>query len=850
MSRVPHRIFVGRGALVEELARAARDGETRLVAGPAGIGRSHLLQHVADLVERDRPVCRLAATRAAASMPLGLFLPVIDRVESAFEAATRLRLTLVERMPLITVDDAHLLDAASAAVLLDLARADVPLLLSVRDGQPIDEAVQAIERHHAPARMSLAPLSDGELARLVRSRVAAMPDPGLMSMVRQWSEGIPQYAEETLQGLIDADRIAYEVGTAYVVGAGAPRRTVPASGSEPRVSSAALHAARLTALAQSLPLAIMRGLATAQAVEEAETAGLLRFRRAADAIVLEPRHPWLGESLVADLPVAARLSLIQELVDAHPTLPPDPRLAGRVVLWRIELGLGVRVDDLLDAIAGSATVAPAEAEALVDAAIARVRQPADTLKLATLLTHLQRLDDAEALLSGLAAADLPAEVGRRRDIVHAFVAMFPANDPARAVELLRRHIDDPLARAHLASAFLQLGDIRAAVRMGASVLDEAEAPTEAQAHAALALSAALVHGGRIADYEALRSRRNELISRAADLLPQGMELARIIDESALSEAREALDAAQALARGSYEGSLAGQDDGMRAQHSHQLARIALERGAPDEALPLAVGAVVADGAWALAFRARTEATLIEALALAGRRDEAAEHLARAGRRPRSPLYDLDLARAAAVTTAAGGHAPDAAERLAQAAVHAVARGQFVRGRVALDQAVRYGSDAAARALLRLRPSAGDAALAGSQALAHGWLDRDAIALDARARDLAERRLLWRALETAALAVVTGADAATLAVLRARCPSLRSPVVPDAPATVLTARESEIAGRAAAGRTDAEIAAETGLSIRTVQTHLSNIYHKLGIRSRTELARRLEPGIALRSPTGT
>ena len=75
-------------------------------------------------------------------------------------------------------------------------------------------------------------------------------------------------------------------------------------------------------------------------------------------------------------------------------------------------------------------------------------------------------------------------------------------------------------------------------------------------------------------------------------------------------------------------------------------------------------------------------------------------------------------------------------------------------------------------------------------------------------------------------------------------------MPDAPPTVLTARELDLATRAAAGQSDAEIAKDTGLSIRTVQTHLSNIYHKLGITGRAELAGRLDLEPQLRTPAGT
>jgi len=55
---------------------------------------------------------------------------------------------------------------------------------------------------------------------------------------------------------------------------------------------------------------------------------------------------------------------------------------------------------------------------------------------------------------------------------------------------------------------------------------------------------------------------------------------------------------------------------------------------------------------------------------------------------------------------------------------------------------------------------------------------------------------------------------------------------------LTPRELEVARRVAAGRTNVEIAAELQITRRTVATHLENIYRRLAIGSRAELARRL------------
>lgn len=52
---------------------------------------------------------------------------------------------------------------------------------------------------------------------------------------------------------------------------------------------------------------------------------------------------------------------------------------------------------------------------------------------------------------------------------------------------------------------------------------------------------------------------------------------------------------------------------------------------------------------------------------------------------------------------------------------------------------------------------------------------------------------------------------------------------------LTAREQHVIRLVALGRRNDEIAAELGISPKTVESHLTRVYRKLGIRSRTELA---------------
>jgi len=57
--------------------------------------------------------------------------------------------------------------------------------------------------------------------------------------------------------------------------------------------------------------------------------------------------------------------------------------------------------------------------------------------------------------------------------------------------------------------------------------------------------------------------------------------------------------------------------------------------------------------------------------------------------------------------------------------------------------------------------------------------------------------------------------------------------------MLTASELPVARLVAKGRTNKEAATELYVSVKTVEHHLSNIYMKLGVRSRRELARALE-----------
>lgn len=62
-------------------------------------------------------------------------------------------------------------------------------------------------------------------------------------------------------------------------------------------------------------------------------------------------------------------------------------------------------------------------------------------------------------------------------------------------------------------------------------------------------------------------------------------------------------------------------------------------------------------------------------------------------------------------------------------------------------------------------------------------------------------------------------------------------VTEAGLDALTGQEFQIARAVAGGRNNVDVAAALFVSRKTVEAHLTRIYRKLGVRSRTELAHR-------------
>jgi len=68
------------------------------------------------------------------------------------------------------------------------------------------------------------------------------------------------------------------------------------------------------------------------------------------------------------------------------------------------------------------------------------------------------------------------------------------------------------------------------------------------------------------------------------------------------------------------------------------------------------------------------------------------------------------------------------------------------------------------------------------------------------------------------------------------PSPQQPRVPSPGLGQLSARQRELVTLVAQGCTDAQIAAQLGISIRTIRSHLDRIRDKTGCRRRADLTR--------------
>jgi DNA-binding CsgD family transcriptional regulator len=863
--------LVGREAELEALSAVLADNPAGgvVLAGAAGIGKTRLAREaLARAKAAGWEVEWLAATRAAASIPFGVVSHLLppaerlgdDRLETLRRAAELLAERSRGRRLVLGVDDAHLLDDASAALVHQLAfRGLAVVVATVRSGEPAPDSVVALWKDGLARRLDLAALPAAASAELLDRALGAPVDGVTRKEVLRVSEGNPLYLRELVLGGLESGALRQVDGVWRWTGrlAGA-RRLAELVGA--RLSTAGERtrdAVELVAWGEPLAVGVLEGLIDRGAVQAAEDAGLLVLERSGRRALARLTHPLYGEVLRATLPLSRARAVAERLAAAFggDALRRRDDLL-RVGAWQLEAGVATNPALLLKAARQAAARFDHElTERLARAAVDAGGGPTAVRVLAETLEWQGRHAEAVAVMEGEPPAT-GAERARWASI-RAGNLYWGLERTAEAEKLLQEAAvaeeGGEEAAAMLAWILLFDGRLPEAVAVAGRVLDQPEAPAQALVWAATAAVPALGSLGRLSEALATADRGLAVARAHPEDLPWGetqLSLVRcqvLLGAGRLAEARGIAEAGYQAAVADRSSERTGGWAGFRGLVAKAEGRIATAEAWLREAVALL------DEQDPYRFMRWCLAELASVAALAGDQKAAAGWLdradARAGEANRyfDPWVELDRAWVAA----AGGELTRAIDLAARAADSARASKQFTFEAAALYDVARLGAPAGVRQ--RLEELAGLLegrlpSLVASSAVA--LATEDGAALDRVGAAFQDFGMLLLAAEAKAAAVrahrATGRDASAnasreqAAALAAACQDARTPGLgPAIPASVLTPREREVAMLAAAHTSSREIATRLHLSVRTVDNHLGRVYAKLGVSNRAQLARLLE-----------
>jgi DNA-binding CsgD family transcriptional regulator len=861
------------------VARAREAGHRVLSCRPAPTEASLPFASLGDLLEPaiDEAIGRLPPPqRLALEAALARVEPTGDFGRLAVSRATAAVVRELAREPrlLIAIDDAQWLDAATAAVLeFALRREPVRVLVAQRsgDGQIGARIVSGLPSE----RLSIGPLSLEELARLVADRAdLALPRPRLAELHRI-SAGNPYFALEIVRAL----RMSPDGPLPIPRDVAAVLRDRIAG-----LSAAALEVLLLAAASPHPTFDLLATVSGSSAgVGEATAAGILER----DGERLRFSHPLLASVVYGDAGASARRAAHSHLAAA--ATDPEDRA---VHLARAVDEPDAGVADELDAAANRAHKrgAPAIAAELEQRAIDLTPADLDDLLLQraarTAEYHLAAGDTERGrkLLEELFELR-PAGHERARIALRLGNARYVMGDVQAAHALFGEALahagtDSRLrAEAEQALAFTAMlgGDVPNALRHARTSLALAE-----QLGDPTILPLAL---GRVALCEFLAGQGldHELFRRAVEL--EGyVDYAPIEQLPSYAYAGVALMADElALARTLYEALLAAAEEhgDERAVPSAMFAASELEWrcGNWQRALELATDAVARSRqaglgtvrAWSLNAQARVQAHIGEvdaARAAAGEGLQVAEaagaiaaltHLTWTLGFADLSLGDFEAAHdllgplsqvIAAVGLAEPGvvrFTPDAIEALIGLGRFGEAEGllgSLEESALALDRISARAAAARCRAMLSAASGELESARASlAEALVqHQRLEEPfELARTLLARGTIERRANRRA---AAREALTGAlelfDSLGAALWAERTASELARIPGRVPrSSELSEAERRVVDLAVQGLSNKQIASRLFIAVRTVEAHLSSAYAKLGVRSRAQLAARVQ-----------
>jgi DNA-binding NarL/FixJ family response regulator len=864
----------GRGATRKQLESAFGSGRGAVLVGAAGVGKTVMARAAAKAYAKDHPRVTsrwVSGTASAKLIPFGAFSHLVELagadepVALLRRAQESLRRDAVHGLTLV-VDDAHHLDTLSATLVHQLAISGMArLLLTVRDGEPCPDAVTALWKDDLLARCEILPF-DADESGVLLEQVLGGPVEGVSAdRMFDTSQGNPLYLRHLVEAAVNTGALRQVEGVWQLRG----EMTLT-----PQLST--LIDQHLSALAPEVrtvleflaieePLAVsdLAEVAGLEAVDKAETAGVVAVTDQGGTLFVHPFHPLYTERIRSGLGRLAVRRLRKVLVgqlsgDAPTDISGRLRIAGLA----LDTDTPPEANDLVALSWEAMRMGDlAFGERLARGALAQTGALSARLPLAHSLSWQGRGREAAEVLDpvdpdtlsewDLTAWTLPRAANR-------FWMLSESQEAVDYLADMRSRISEPAAfhtlDALAATFTMNCGEPERAVRVASVVLESLEAQDLAVAWAAATAALSSARMGRFADVEVLAQRG--LTATHPGLLRFTIGLGQTLGLIMAGD----VGAAEDLSR-HYLTFSEFQQPG-RAISEVLLAHTLVARGAFDEAASLFRQAAAALTSTGYSWGPLALIGLTQALGQQGRAAEATGALERAvsSHGLRSELYAPDLAIARAWTLAAGRDLRGAVAS-ARDAVHAAEQsGQAAVALRALHDGVRLGDvtgiAAARRINAQIDCAAGRLCIAHGQALA----DRDGAALDAVSVQLEAAGMLAVAADAAAQAAhvhqSTGhragehAAKARAGMLSQRC---GNPATPALEAVLnplpLTGREREIAVMVAQGMTNKAIADRLHVSVRTVEGHVYKACMKLGLPDRSALSTTVQASPQMLRPKG-
>ena len=840
-----------------------------VLAGAAGVGKTRLASEAAKSAARlGFSTAQAVASRAAASIPFGPFAPFLpDAAPSASGLLGLLRQASdaiagragPDGRLLLLVDDAQHLDDGSAALVQQLVQARTcSVLLSLRTPGPAPEPVTALWKDGLAERIDLVSWGEPETEEMM---AAALGGPISRSTARQlWevSRGNAFYLRELLIGTASTGALIESGGIwSLHEPLSTPDRLVELVASRlAGLTPDAIAVIELLAIGEPLGMSMLEKLAGSDGLDEAEAQGFVQVYRDQRRMEARLAHPIYGEAVRQTMP-RSRLRRLSSMLAVAVESAGARRRQDLLRLGRWQLDAGSSGDPIL--LTRAARRAQEMFDMQLSARLAQAAMDSGAGIDAGLLLGEARFRSGQSAEAESVLAQVAASCQSDRDVARIANAraynLFNSGDAAAAATVL----DDALAVVTREGPRLQLlgrlatnriisGDPEGALAAAKPLL--ASDDHAIFCRASYVSSIALALSGRSDEAVALANeglRRHRLTSGLPQL-SQVQLIGRLFAHAAAGRLADAEADATACEQACL---LAGDMEG-HATGLFLTGFVLIERGQLGRAAGLfRDGASVNRKQNELAALRWCLFGVVLAEAMGGHADLAQAAAAEGDELPVGTLamYETDvISRGKAWLCVAGGEQSRACELLTEAADRAAASKLRIAEARLLHDLARLGRpDAVAARLAELAELVDGELVAARASHAAALVAGNAAELDAagRAFEAAGASLLAAEAYTSAAAAYRSDGLARLASASARkaeemvaaCGDVRTPgLATSGSPEGLTRREREVAGLAAAGDSSRDIAAKLYLSVRTVDNHLQNVYGKLGVTSREELAR--------------